>query len=93
MEDVGNFKGHLVHFTVIWYIFWLLDLFYVYLVDFPVLVCYTKKNLAALAESRKWNQFMCRATLVCVYIKRCQVFGLLRKGPLTTKMLQQIKEN
>jgi hypothetical protein len=38
LEDVGLFCGRLVHFMFIWYIF-------------PVLVCCTKKNLAALAGS------------------------------------------
>jgi hypothetical protein len=36
-------------FTVIWYILWQFGRFYGYLVDFfPVLVCFTKKNLATL---------------------------------------------
>jgi hypothetical protein len=30
MEDVGNFKSHLVYFTVIWSISWPFDSFYVF---------------------------------------------------------------
>jgi hypothetical protein len=36
MEDVGIFYGKLVNVVVIWYIF-------------PVLVCFTEKNLATLS--------------------------------------------
>jgi hypothetical protein len=54
--------GHLVYFTAIWYISWPLGIFSGYLVIFPVLVCYTKKNLATLvyirrAEKRKEKYF------------------------------------
>jgi hypothetical protein len=56
MEDVGIFFvrwpilwpfdlfcGHLVYFVAIWYILWLFGIL------FPVLVCWTKTNLATLA--------------------------------------------
>jgi hypothetical protein len=42
MEDVGVFYGQLVYFMSIWYIFWSFGML------FPVLVCYSKKNLATL---------------------------------------------
>jgi hypothetical protein len=54
MEDVGTFYSHLDYFTAIWYslrLFW-----YTYLIKimyiFPVLVCCTKKNLAALVSEK-----------------------------------------
>jgi hypothetical protein len=55
MEDVGVFHGHLFCFTAIWYILWSFGIFCGhfgihingYLVfSPPVLVCYTKTNLA-----------------------------------------------
>jgi hypothetical protein len=50
----GIFCGHLVYFVVIWYILWSFGIFYGDLVHLfvPVLVCYTKKNLATLFCSR-----------------------------------------
>jgi hypothetical protein len=46
MEDVGIFYGHLVYFTAIKYILWLVGIFS------PFLVCCTKKNLATLEQER-----------------------------------------
>jgi hypothetical protein len=46
MEDVGLFYGYLVYFTAIWYMY----VFRGHLVNFPVLVCCTKKNLATLVQ-------------------------------------------
>jgi hypothetical protein len=62
MKDAGKFYGHLEYLTVIWYILWQFGISYgnlVYLmaiwyilwsfgIFFPVLVCFTKKNLATL---------------------------------------------
>jgi hypothetical protein len=36
MEDVGTYNGHLVYFTVIWYILWPLGIFSGYFVDFSL---------------------------------------------------------
>jgi hypothetical protein len=54
MKDVGKFKRHFVYFTAvrytycmpIWYILW--SFWHI----FSVLVCCTKKNLAALGRSK-----------------------------------------
>jgi hypothetical protein len=48
MEDVGIFYVYFVHITTICYILWP---FCGYLVYFSVLVCCSKKNLAALKLS------------------------------------------
>jgi hypothetical protein len=53
MEDVDMLFGHLVYFTAIWYIVWPFDIWYEYLVFFPILVCWTMNNLATL----KYVQF------------------------------------
>jgi hypothetical protein len=44
MEDVGIFDGHWKYFTVIWYIFVDIGIF------FLVWVCFTKTNLATLVS-------------------------------------------
>jgi hypothetical protein len=47
MEGVGLVYGHLVYFTVIWYILCSLDIFYkLFGIFIPVWVCCTKQNLA-----------------------------------------------
>jgi hypothetical protein len=54
MEDVGIpilcpfgvLYGHLQYFMAIWYIFWLFGVFC------PVLVCWSKKNLATLLAKK-----------------------------------------
>jgi hypothetical protein len=47
MKDVGKFNGHLVYFTVIWYILRPFGIFCVHFgTFFPVLVCCKKRNLA-----------------------------------------------
>jgi hypothetical protein len=47
LKDVGKFYGHLVYFTAISYSLWPFGIFRGYFgIFFPVLVCYTKKNLA-----------------------------------------------
>jgi hypothetical protein len=56
MVDVGIVYVQLVFFIAIWYILWLFGTFYGYLVYIfwlfgtfsPILVCYSKKNLATL---------------------------------------------
>jgi hypothetical protein len=49
MEGVGLLFVHLVYFMAIWYFLWPLGKFYGFWVDlFPVLVCFTMKNLATL---------------------------------------------
>jgi hypothetical protein len=55
MENIGIFYGHLVYFTLIWYILCPFGIFYGHLVYFvviwtifPVLVRCSKKNLATL---------------------------------------------
>jgi hypothetical protein len=53
MEDVGIFYGHLVYFTVTWYILWLFDIFFgmfwYVLVHFGML---HQKNLATVDVTR-----------------------------------------
>jgi hypothetical protein len=50
MEVAGILYVHLVNFMAIWYMLWPFGIFYGYLVyHFPVLVCCTEKNLAALS--------------------------------------------
>jgi hypothetical protein len=54
MDDDGTFFAiwfilqPLVYFVAIWNILWLFGIFS------PILVCYTKKNLATLAKSAEW---------------------------------------
>jgi hypothetical protein len=59
MDDVGLFYGHLDYCMAIWSISWSFGIFYghfIYFVAiwyiFPVLVCWTKKNLATLYPTR-----------------------------------------
>jgi hypothetical protein len=49
LDDVGIFYRHSVYFTGNWYSLCPFGIFCGHLVFFPVLVCCTKKNLAALA--------------------------------------------
>jgi hypothetical protein len=63
MDNVGMYLyiyySHLVNFTAFWYILWLFGIFCGHLVyfvviwyTFPILVCFTKENLATLLRSR-----------------------------------------
>jgi hypothetical protein len=59
MWSFGIFCDHLVNFPSIWYILWPFGIFCGHLEYFvaiwyisPVLVCWTKKNLATLASRR-----------------------------------------
>jgi hypothetical protein len=47
LRPFGVFYGHLVYFVVIWYV-------HIY---FPILVCYTDKNLATLSRSPAQLQY------------------------------------
>jgi hypothetical protein len=61
MEDIGIFYAHVVYFAAICYILWTLDIFYGYLVIFPILVVYCiKKNLATLLKTNP----ICEETFV-----------------------------
>jgi hypothetical protein len=51
MEDVDTFYDHLVHFTPLGMFYGHLVYFMVIWYIFPVLVCWTKKNLATLEQS------------------------------------------
>jgi hypothetical protein len=44
MENVGIFFAHLEYLTAIWYILWSFG------IHSPVLVCFSKKNLATLVS-------------------------------------------
>jgi hypothetical protein len=57
MESVGIFFGPLVCFTAIWNILLSFGIFWVRLEYFlPVLVCFTKKNLATLDILQHFKQ-------------------------------------
>jgi hypothetical protein len=54
MKDAGNFLGHLVSFADIWYSLWPDGIFCGNLgIFFPVLVCFTKKDLTTLLYIHK----------------------------------------
>jgi hypothetical protein len=57
MKDVGIFYGHLVSFATISYIFGHLVYFMVIWYRFPVLESWTKKNMAALEQTRDFFAF------------------------------------
>jgi hypothetical protein len=54
MEHIGTFYVHLVYITAIWYVLWQLVTSYVWLSPtfFPVLVSFTKTNLATLRRNQ-----------------------------------------
>jgi hypothetical protein len=52
VKDVGKFLAIFVYFIAIWYISWPIGLFCGHFgTFFPIWVCCTHKNLAALAHS------------------------------------------
>jgi phosphotransferase system glucose/maltose/N-acetylglucosamine-specific IIC component len=61
MEDVGIFYGPLANFTANWYILLLFGIFWSFGVCFPVLVYFTKKNLATLEERERDRGWLLKA--------------------------------
>jgi hypothetical protein len=77
IEDVGIFYGHMVpifyghlpDFMAFWYIFWLFGIF------FPVLLCCSKNNLAALNDTTTSPKYTTHT--------------LLTRGPFSPRFLIQ----
>jgi hypothetical protein len=59
---------------VIWYILGSFGIFWVRLVDFPVLVCFTKKNLATLFNSRRHETERKREAVLFTWDNKKKVF-------------------
>jgi hypothetical protein len=65
MEDVGIFYGHLIYFTAIWYILWLLGIFYNYLVYF-MFIWYNFFRFGMLRQEKSGNPAEMHRRLFCL---------------------------